>query len=95
MYWWWCKLLFSVVSIFSAVVSRANANTVVTGAVFCDQCKDGQISLYDYPICGVLIGMACVDNKGQITTSREETTSWFGKYAIIFDGTTDLSNCYV
>ncbi|KAJ8774887.1 hypothetical protein K2173_019891 [Erythroxylum novogranatense] len=76
-------------------IEWANANTVVTGAVFCDQCKDGQISLYDYPICGVLIGMACVDNKGQITTSREETTSWFGKYAIIFDGTTDLSNCYV
>lgn len=25
---------------------------MVTGTVFCDQCKDGQISLYDYPLYG-------------------------------------------
>lgn len=38
--------------------------------------------------------MTCEDSNGQITTSREETTDWFGKYAMRFDGAPDLSNCY-
>lgn len=36
----------------------------------------------------------CADRNGQITMSREETTNWFGNYAMKFDGTPDLSNCY-
>ncbi|KAJ9132733.1 hypothetical protein P3X46_033570 [Hevea brasiliensis] len=38
--------------------------------------------------------MACADSNGQITMSREETTNWFGNYAMRFDGAPDLSNCY-
>ena len=28
------------------------SGTMVTGAVFCDQCKDGQVSMFDYPLSG-------------------------------------------
>lgn len=38
--------------------------------------------------------MACADRNGQITVSREETTNWFGNFAMKFDGAPDLSNCY-
>ena len=38
--------------------------------------------------------MACADGNGQITMWREETTNWFGNYAMRFDGTPDLSGCY-
>lgn len=38
--------------------------------------------------------MTCADSNGQITMSREETTNWFGNYAMRFDGSPDLSNCY-
>lgn len=37
--------------------------------------------------------MTCADSNGQISMSREETTNWFGSYAMRFDGTPDLNGC--
>ncbi|KAF5951613.1 hypothetical protein HYC85_009557 [Camellia sinensis] len=34
----------------SAAIHGAQAVSMLTGTVFCDQCKDGQISLFDYPL---------------------------------------------
>ncbi|KAK6916687.1 hypothetical protein RJ641_019548 [Dillenia turbinata] len=75
-------------------IDGTEAYAMVTGTVFCDQCKDGQISLFDYPLYGMKVGMACAGSDGQTTIWREETTNWFGSYAMRFDGTPDLRNCY-
>ncbi|CAK7329538.1 unnamed protein product [Dovyalis caffra] len=91
---WLHKLLFCAFLIFATAVGGTLADVTVTGTVFCDQCKDGQISLFDYPIYGIKVTMACADGNSQITTSREETTNWFGNYIMRFDGSPDLSNCY-
>nr|ABK95343.1 unknown [Populus trichocarpa] len=91
---WSHKLLFCVFLIFAAAIGGTQADATVTGTVFCDQCKDGQVSLFDYPIYGIKVTMTCADASGQITMSREETTNWFGNYVMTFDGSPDLSNCY-
>ncbi|GFP89012.1 hypothetical protein PHJA_001044900 [Phtheirospermum japonicum] len=67
---------------------------MVTGTVFCDQCKDGQVSLFDYPLYGIKVTMACPGSDGQVTMWREESTNWLGNYAMRFDGAPDLSSCY-
>jgi hypothetical protein len=46
------KLFFISFLILGAAIDGAQSNTMVTGTVFCDQCKDGQRSLFDYPISG-------------------------------------------
>ncbi|KAJ8754013.1 hypothetical protein K2173_001911 [Erythroxylum novogranatense] len=56
-------------------------------AVVVDPIQSGYALLHQMEPYISQVGMACVDNKGLITTSREETTGWFGKYAIRFDGT--------
>ncbi|CAN1140316.1 hypothetical protein LINPERPRIM_LOCUS24767 [Linum perenne] len=91
---WSCKLLFSVVLLLSGAIDRAGADATVSGSVFCDQCKDGQLSIFDYPMTGVKVRMECVDEKGETLMSREERTNMFGWYNIRFDGTPDLRNCY-
>ncbi|CAL1353152.1 unnamed protein product [Linum trigynum] len=80
--------------LISAAIDGAGADATVMGTVFCDQCKDGQISLFDYPMSGVKVRMACADGNGETATSREETTNYFGGYTMRFDGTPDFSNCY-
>ena len=52
------------------------------------------LNLYALIFVGVKVQVACSDSNGQITMSREETTNWFGNYAIGFDGAPDLSGCY-
>lgn len=49
---WSHGLLFAALLITAAAIHGAQAYAMVSGAVFCDQCKDGQISLFDYPIYG-------------------------------------------
>ncbi|KAK3028467.1 hypothetical protein RJ639_040036 [Escallonia herrerae] len=78
----------------AAAIRGTHGDTMVTGTVFCDQCKDGQVSLFDYPMSGVKVAMACPGSNGQVTMLGEETTNWIGNYAIRFDGTPDLSSCY-
>ncbi|KAF8406579.1 hypothetical protein HHK36_008667 [Tetracentron sinense] len=88
------KLLFTSLLLLAAAVDDTLADAMVTGTVFCDQCKDGQRSLFDYPLYGVKVAVACADGNGQVTMWKEETTNWFGNYAMRFDGSPDLSGCY-
>ncbi|CAA2940369.1 protodermal factor 1 [Olea europaea var. sylvestris] len=92
---WSQKLSFTAFLIVTAAIHGAYGDAMVTGTVFCDQCKDGQISLYDYPLYGIKVKMACSGSNGQFTMWREETTNWLGNYAMKFDGAPDLSRCYV
>ncbi|XVE67116.1 hypothetical protein DITRI_Ditri08aG0134700 [Diplodiscus trichospermus] len=87
------KFLFVALLGFAAALDGTQAAAMVSGAVFCDQCKDGQISLFDYPLHGIKVTITCADDDGQVTMSREETTNMFGTYVMRFDGTPDLSNC--
>uniref|UniRef100_A0A803QT17 Uncharacterized protein n=1 Tax=Cannabis sativa TaxID=3483 RepID=A0A803QT17_CANSA len=88
------QLFFVSFLIFAAAIDGIQGDAMVTGTVFCDQCKDGQRSWFDYPISGVKVKVTCTDSNGQITMSREETTNWFGNYAVKFDGAPDLSGCF-
>ncbi|XP_039015082.1 uncharacterized protein LOC120145270 [Hibiscus syriacus] len=87
------KLLFTAFVIFAAAIDGTQAAAMVSGAVFCDQCRDGERSLFDYPLSGMKVAITCTDGDGQVTMSREETTNVFGTYVMRFDGTPDLSNC--
>jgi hypothetical protein len=49
---WLEKLFFAGFIILAAAIDAAQADAMVTGTVFCDQCKDGERSLFDYPIYG-------------------------------------------
>lgn len=44
------KLCFLAASLL--LFATVHGHAVVTGTVFCDQCKDGEISIFDYPING-------------------------------------------
>ncbi|KAK4437670.1 putative amidase [Sesamum alatum] len=91
---WSKKLFFTAFLIVAAAIHGAHGDAMVTGTVFCDQCKDDQISLFDYPLYGVKVTMACPGSDGQFTTWGEETTNWVGNYAMRFEGTPNLSGCY-
>ncbi|KAL2537629.1 Pollen Ole e 1 allergen and extensin family protein [Forsythia ovata] len=91
---WSQEIFFIAFLIAAAAIHEVHGYAVVTGTVFCDQCKDGQISLFDYPLYGIKVGMACPGSDGQFTMWREETTNWLGNYAMNFEGTPDLSGCY-
>ncbi|OVA18552.1 Pollen Ole e 1 allergen/extensin [Macleaya cordata] len=87
--------IFGVFMLLAAVaVDEANGDAMVTGTVFCDQCKDGERSLFDYPLSGMKVAVACSGSDGQVKMWKEETTNWFGNYAFSFDGSPDLSGCY-
>ncbi|KAF3322097.1 Pollen proteins Ole e I like protein [Carex littledalei] len=62
---------------------------MVTGMVFCDQCKDGERSFFDYPLYGAKVVIECGGGSG----SEQDTTNWFGNYAVRFDGSVDLTGC--
>ncbi|KAL5986009.1 hypothetical protein ACLOJK_027999 [Asimina triloba] len=66
---------------------------MVTGSVFCDRCKDGQMTPFDYPLSGAKVEVACPGSDGQMTVWKEETTNWLGNYAVSFDGAPDLTGC--
>ncbi|VFQ65872.1 unnamed protein product [Cuscuta campestris] len=89
------KLSLAVFLVAAATIATtAHGLTVISGTVFCDQCKDGQISLFDYPVSGIKVAMACPDGNGQWTIRGEETTNWMGGYNMRLDETSDLSNCF-
>ncbi|XP_077231321.1 pollen Ole e 1 allergen and extensin family protein [Tasmannia lanceolata] len=89
------KLLFLVILLLSSSVKRTRADAMMTGSVFCDQCKDGQRSLFDYPLYGAKVEMACTGSDGQVSVWTEQTTNWFGNYAVRFSGSPDLTRCSV
>ncbi|CAN4112529.1 unnamed protein product [Withania somnifera] len=93
---WSQKLYFTaflIVAAAAAFIRGIHGYAMVSGTVFCDQCKDGQISLFDYPLNGINVAMTCPDNNGKMTAWREETTNWLGNFVMKFDGTPDLSGC--
>ncbi|XP_051133821.1 uncharacterized protein LOC127253320 [Andrographis paniculata] len=87
-------LVLAALVILSAAIDGAQGAAMVTGTVFCDQCRDGQVSLFDYPLYGIKVAMACPGSDGQYTLWGEETTNWLGNYVLRFDGSPDLSRCY-
>ncbi|CDY47470.1 BnaA09g08790D [Brassica napus] len=88
------SILFVAFLILCLTVNGVTGYATVTGTVFCDQCKDGEKSLFDFPVSGIKVSVTCLDENGQVYMSREETTNWLGGYVMRFDGTPDLSNCY-
>ncbi|CAN8257853.1 unnamed protein product [Cochlearia groenlandica] len=88
------NLFFISFLVLALTVNKVTGYATVTGTVFCDQCKDGERSLFDFPVSGVKVSVTCSDENGQVYVSREETTNWLGGYVMRFDGTPDLSNCY-
>ncbi|XP_047940327.1 uncharacterized protein LOC125187739 [Salvia hispanica] len=91
---WLHKFLLAAFLVAGASITGARGDAMVTGTVFCDQCKDGQISLFDYPLYGIKVTMACPGSDGQYTTWGEETTNWLGNYAMRVGGTPNLNACY-
>ncbi|KAL9670571.1 hypothetical protein QQ045_008124 [Rhodiola kirilowii] len=89
----WFVLLAIVCA--AAAICTTEATSIVTGTVFCDQCRDGHLSLFDYPLSGIKVAVACPGSNGQGVIVGEETSNWFGSYSVKFDGTPDLSSCVV
>ncbi|GAB4838487.1 hypothetical protein Ancab_028031 [Ancistrocladus abbreviatus] len=87
-------LLLVAFILAAAAIDGAEGSAMVTGIVFCDQCKDGQISLFDYSLSGVTVAMACPGSDGQMYMVGEETTNMFRGYTMRFGGTSDLDSCY-
>lgn len=46
------KVFIAVFLIVAVAIHGARADAMVTGTVFCDQCKDGHRSLFDFPVNG-------------------------------------------
>ncbi|KAI7746964.1 hypothetical protein M8C21_006308 [Ambrosia artemisiifolia] len=85
--------LLTTIVILGAVIGGANGDAMVSGSVFCDRCKDGQLSLFDFPLAGIKVSIACPGQDGQMKVISEETTNWIGNYVMRFDGAPDMSIC--
>ncbi|KAD7117476.1 hypothetical protein R6Q59_005909 [Mikania micrantha] len=86
--------LVTSIVILGAVIGRANGDAIVSGSVFCDRCKDGQLSLFDFPLSGIKVLIACPGQDGQLKVITEETTNWLGNYMMRFNGAPDMSGCW-
>ncbi|XP_068640528.1 uncharacterized protein [Aristolochia californica] len=87
------KLQLAAFVLLVCAVQKARGDAMVTGGVICDQCKDGEMTLFDYPLFGAKVAVACPGSDGQMTVWKEVTTNWFGNYAVRFSGSQDLRNC--
>ncbi|KAI3736358.1 hypothetical protein L6452_15897 [Arctium lappa] len=87
--------LVTTLLIVGAAIGGANADAMVSGSVFCDQCKDGQVTLFDYPLTGTKVSMVCPGQSGQPTVIGEVTTNWLGGYVMRFEGAPEMSGCRV
>ncbi|KAJ0434479.1 putative protodermal factor 1 [Helianthus annuus] len=85
--------LVTTIVILGAVIGGAKGDAMVSGSVFCDRCKDGQLSLFDFPLSGIKVSIACPGQNGQVKVISEETTNWIGNYVMRFDGVPDMSAC--
>ncbi|XP_026433081.1 uncharacterized protein LOC113330491 [Papaver somniferum] len=86
--------LLVVVLLASVAVYETVGDAMVTGTVFCDQCKDGERGLFDYPLSGMKVAVTCSGIDGQVTMMKEETTNMVGSYSMSFEGNPKLSGCY-
>ncbi|KAK4747753.1 hypothetical protein SAY87_014339 [Trapa incisa] len=89
------RLLLAVFIVLAASVSGTGGNALVSGSVFCDHCRDGKISMFDYPLGGIRVALSCTDRDGRATMSKEMTTNLLGWYTVMFEGTPDLTGCQV
>ncbi|WOL05927.1 hypothetical protein Cni_G14658 [Canna indica] len=90
-------LVFGLILFLSAeedFLRSVSATTLVTGTVFCDQCKDGERSLIDFPLSGAKVAVECGGADGALTAYGEDETNWSGSYSVFFEGSPDLSGCY-
>ncbi|KAI4978454.1 hypothetical protein ZWY2020_015207 [Hordeum vulgare] len=76
----------------AAVADAATGSTVVAGMVFCDQCKDGARSLFDYPLYGARVAIQCGGGDTPMTV-RECNTNWFGGFSVRMEGSPDMNRC--
>ncbi|KAJ0969033.1 hypothetical protein J5N97_021910 [Dioscorea zingiberensis] len=81
-------ILFFLLTIPAISVSVL-ANTMVSGTVFCDQCLDGSLSLFDYPLSGAKIAVTC--NGAEIISGGK--SNWVGSWMVRIEGSRDLSGC--
>ncbi|KAK9677576.1 hypothetical protein RND81_11G153000 [Saponaria officinalis] len=91
------KLYSNIILLFILInvgINGVQGGTMVSGTVFCDQCKDGQVSMFDYPLSGMKVAMMCPGSDGQMTKIGEDTTNMLGSYGMSFDGTPNLSTCF-
>lgn len=60
---------------FAVAIHGVQGGAIVTGSVFCDQCKDGQVSLFDYPLSGIflLLLICMISLLACISTCRDKT----------------------
>ncbi|PIA56896.1 hypothetical protein AQUCO_00700920v1 [Aquilegia coerulea] len=82
------SFILFLVLLLVAFVQKTRGDAMVSGTVFCDQCKDGHRSLFDYPLSGMKVRVTCD------SMEKEETTNWLGSYTVSFEGSPDLSGCY-
>ncbi|KAL4572891.1 hypothetical protein LXL04_019679 [Taraxacum kok-saghyz] len=88
-----CLCLVTAILIVGVAIGGANGDAMVSGSVFCDRCKDGQVSLFDYPLTGIKVSMVCPGQGGQLKVISEETTNFLGSYVMRFNGASDMSGC--
>ncbi|KAG9442587.1 hypothetical protein H6P81_018441 [Aristolochia fimbriata] len=87
------KLQVAAFLLLLCAAQKVMGDAMVTGSVICDQCRDGEMTLFDYPLSGAKVAVACPGGDGQMTVLTEATTNWFGNYAVRFSGSPDLKNC--
>lgn len=46
------RFLFTAFLIVAAAIHGIQGDALVSGTVFCDRCKDGRVTLFDYPLNG-------------------------------------------
>ncbi|XP_074310169.1 uncharacterized protein LOC141645917 [Silene latifolia] len=63
--------------------------TIITGMVLCNACKDGVVSVYDYPLSGINVTMVCPG----VDLPTHFKTDDFGIYGIAFEGTPEMGKC--
>ncbi|KAH0451823.1 hypothetical protein IEQ34_019122 [Dendrobium chrysotoxum] len=81
------RILLPLFLLLKAGVISVNGDALVTGTVFCDQCKDGSRGFFDYPLSGAKVAVSCGDQY------KEESSNFMGSYTVRFEGSPDLSGC--
>ncbi|XP_031476938.1 uncharacterized protein LOC116248339 [Nymphaea colorata] len=89
-----CNSLLLAVLLMSIAVEGTQADVVVSGSVFCDQCKDGRWSLFDYPLNGVNVALVCADQGGAEKVLMQETSNLVGAYSMRLKGSPDMRRCF-
>ncbi|XP_074332921.1 uncharacterized protein LOC141670813 [Apium graveolens] len=85
--------LFTAFLTFAAAIHGIEGDALVSGTVFCDRCKDGRVTLFDYPLDGMKVSVFCPGDNGQTFEYGETTTNFMGSYTMRFQGSPDLTNC--